>query len=71
MKQKIIEYLMTTPNNTNINVLESLLSGVENKEEIIKYALNTPNNMNINMLNSLIKEKSIVGIAKVGEAKAA
>lgn len=75
-KNEIIEYLMTTPKNTNKNVLNSILAGVSNKDAIIEYALTSPYNMNINVLKSLIGEDegggtaAVVGNAVVGTAVA-
>ena len=53
---EIINYLMTTPYNTNKNVLKSMIADLENKDEIIAYTLNTPHNMNRKVLESLIGE---------------
>lgn len=57
-KEKIIKYLMTTPKNTNRNVLESILSDSLNKEAIISYAMKTSYNMNKAILESLIGNNS-------------
>ena len=76
-KTDIINYLMTTPYNTNKNVLNSILAGLDNKDEIIAYALHTPHNMNRKVLESLISadggsgasDSAVVGTAVVGSAK--
>ena len=75
-KTDIINYLMTTPHNTNKNMLNSILAGLDNKNEIIAYALNTPHNMNRKVLESLISadgggagDSAVVGTAVVGSAK--
>lgn len=70
-KNEIIEYLMTTPNNTNRSVLNSILGDKSNKEAIIAYAMQTPHNMNRMVLESLIEDDVIVamvGTAVVGTA---
>ena len=56
-KDKIIEYLMNTPHNTNINILNSILDEYENKNEIIAYAMKTSYNMNRMVLEGLISDK--------------
>jgi len=71
-KQEIIDYLMTTPRNTNKNTLNSMLAGLDNKDVIIAYALHTPHNMNRKVLEDLIGDgfdKAVVGTAVVGTAK--
>ena len=77
-KTDIINYLMTTPHNTNKNMLNSILTGLDNKDEIIAYALHTPHNMNRKVLESLIStdgdgggagDSAVVGTAVVGSAK--
>ena len=67
-KQEIIDYLMTTPHNTNKNVLETVLAGIQNKDEVIKYALYTPRNMNRMVLESLIIDVDSGSIPTVGTA---
>ena len=57
-KNDIIEYLMTTPSNTNAAVLNSILADYDNKNEIIAYALKTPHNMYRRVLETLLMENS-------------
>lgn len=67
-KQKIIEYLMTTPLNTNVAILKSILVDYENRDEIIAYALKTPHNMNKRVLETLLMENESNKEATVGNA---
>lgn len=79
-KTDIINYLITTPHNTNKNILNSILAGLDNKNEIIAYALHTPHNMNKKVLERLInindedsetniETNAIVDTAIVGSAQ--
>ena len=70
-KEEIINYLMSTPYNTNRAVLESILGDKANKNAVIAYAMNTPNNMNRTVLESLVDDDvvaAVVGTAVVGTA---
>lgn len=70
-KDKIIEYIMTTPQNVNWAVLKSIL-GEGNWENLEKYVKHTPLNMNRMVLEGFFESGSsnsaIVGEAIVGSA---
>jgi len=70
-KEKIIDYIMSTPHNTNWAVLLSML-GEGNWDELKKYVETTPYNMNRSILESFFEGSSgtsaVVGSAIVGQA---
>lgn len=70
-KQKVIEYLMHTPYNTNLAVLKPML-GEGDWSRLLNYVRQTSYNMNRRVLEGLLNTNTstaaIVGIAKVGEA---
>lgn len=72
--EKIIDYIMYTSYNSNVNVMRSIMSDINEdvREKIIKYALTTPGNPNRAVLRGMLdyREESvaIVGKARVGYA---
>lgn len=71
-KEQIIDYIMSTPHNTNWTVLSSML-GEGNWDKLKKYVETTPYNMNKKILEALLggKQKdnsAVVGTAIVGTA---
>ena len=52
---ELINYVLTTPDNTNPNVLKSMLEdeGVYS-DELFNYLINTPENINPNVLRSML-----------------
>ena len=73
-KEKIIDYIMYTSYNSNVSIMRSIMSDVDEdvREKIIKYALTTPGNPNRAVLRSMLdyeeKPVAIVGRARVGYA---
>ena len=67
----VITYLMTSPSNTNWNVLSSML-GDGDWSELKAYVETTPHNMNRMVLESLLSggNSNVVGSAVVGTAVA-
>ncbi len=64
----VITYLMTSPSNTNWNVLSSML-GDGDWAELKKYVETTPHNMNRMVLEVLLSsgnKEAVVGTAIVG-----
>lgn len=76
-KEKIIEYIMTTPTNVNRTVLKGIVGEDLNENEferLINYCKTTSWNTNRAMLESLldsseITTRPIVGEAIVGQTK--
>lgn len=70
-KQQIINHIMSSPSNTNWNVLSSML-GDGDWSKLKKYVEITPHNMNRMVLESLLSSESgnsnVVGNAVVGTA---
>lgn len=69
---QIITYLMTSPSNTNWNVLSSML-GDGDWSKLKAYVEMTPHNMNRMVLESLLSRSgnsNVVGSAIVGTAVA-
>lgn len=70
-KEQIIDYIMSTPHNTNWTVLLSML-GEGNWDKLKKYVETTPYNMNRSVLKSFFESSSgtsaLVGSAIVGQA---
>lgn len=66
-KNKIINYIMTTPRNVNWNVLSTML-GEGNWNKLKSYVETTPYNMNRMVLETFF-ESSGAGAAIVCEAK--
>ena len=70
---QIITYLMTSPSNTNWNVLSSML-GDGDWSKLKAYVEMTPHNMNRMVLESLLSggsgNSNVVGSAVVGTAVA-
>lgn len=66
-KEKIIDYIMSTPTNTNWNVLSSML-GDEDWSKLKAYVETTPWNMNRMVLESFFSDGSSGGQAVVGTA---
>ena len=70
---QIITYLMTSPSNTNWNVLSSML-GDGDWSKLKAYVETTPHNMNRMVLESLLGggsgNSNVVGSAVVGTAVA-
>jgi len=69
---QIITYLMTSPSNTNWNVLSSMLSDGD-WSKLKAYVETTPHNMNRMVLESLLSgsgNSNVVGSAVVGTAVA-
>ena len=69
---QIINYIMSTPTNSNWNVLSSML-GDGDWSELKAYVETTPHNMNRMVLESLLSESgnsNVVGSAVVGTAVA-
>lgn len=69
---QIITYLMTSPSNTNWNVLSSML-GDGDWSQLKAYVETTPHNMNRMVLESLLSgsgNSNVVGSAVVGTAVA-
>ena len=69
---KIINYIMTTPYNTNWSVLSTML-GEGDWSKLKQYVKTTPKNMNKKILEALLGEKqkdnsAVVGTAIVGTA---
>ena len=71
-KEQIITYIMTTPHNTNWNILFEML-GEGNWDSLYEYVNTTPNNMNRVILEQLLDsgsgESDASGVARVGEAR--
>ena len=70
LNTQIITYLMSSPSNTNWNVLSSML-GDGDWSELKAYVETTPHNMNRKVLESFFGESSgdaaVVGTAVVGQ----
>ena len=68
---QIINYIMSTPTNSNWNVLSSML-GDGDWSELKAYVETTPHNMNRMVLESLLSggNSNVVGSAVVGTAVA-
>ena len=66
---QIIDHIMSTPTNTNWNVLSTLL-GVGDWSKLKAYVEKTPHNMNRKVLEALLGSSSgsgaVVGTAVVG-----
>lgn len=71
IKEKAINYIMSTPYNTNWAVLSSML-GEGDWDGLKEYVKTTPYNMNRNVLGKFFEDNSgtsaIVGSAIVGKA---
>ncbi len=67
----VLDYIMTTPYNTNLNIVRSML-GEGDWEKVFNYIKTTPRNMNRMVLESLLKsngsKSAVVGTAIVGES---
>ena len=66
-KNKIINYIMTTPRNVNWNVLSTMLDA-GNWDKLKSYVETTPHNMNRMVLEAFFGSSS-TGAATVCEAK--
>lgn len=69
-KNKVIEYIMHTPYNTNKAILADLL-GAGDWTNLYNYVFKTPNSMNRMVLDTIISNSGaspIVGVAIVGTA---
>lgn len=70
-KEQIITYIMTTPHNTNWNLLFEML-GEGNWDVLYEYVNTTPSNMNRVVLEQLLDgggESDAPRVARVGEAR--
>ena len=70
--EKIITYIMTTPHNTNWNILFEML-GEGNWDSLYEYINTTPSNTNRVILKQLLEsgsgESDAPKVARVGEAR--
>lgn len=70
-KEQIISYIMTTPHNTNWNILFKML-GEGSWDSLYEYINTTPNNMNRVILEQLLEsgsgESDTSGVAHVDNA---
>ena len=56
---ELINYVSITPDNTNPNVLKSMLEDKEiYSDELFNYLINTPENINPNILRSMLTPSS-------------